>query len=126
MMRVELSMLAATACALLLAIPLTAANKPAAARMKKNGTTTAAMRSAWPPETLSGKIAMVDPDRKLAVVETPDGVSYDMVVTAKTRIKSGAEAIALKDLTRDLNKDVSVRFTPERRGDVARSIQIGG
>jgi hypothetical protein len=126
MMRVELRMLAATACALLLAVPLTAANKPAAARMKKNGTTTAAMRSAWPPEALSGKIAMVDPDRKLAVVQTPDGVSYDMVVTARTRIKSGDRAIALKDLTQDLNQNVSVRFTPERRGDVAKAIQIVG
>jgi hypothetical protein len=113
-------------CALLLAIPLTAANKPAAAKMKKSGTTTVAMRSAWPPETLSGKIAMVDPNRKLAVVKTPDGVTYDMVVTAKTRIESGAQAVALKDLTLDLNKPVSVKFTPERRGDVARSIRIAG
>jgi hypothetical protein len=37
------------------------------------------MRSAWPPETLSGKISMVDPDRKLVVVETPDGIPFDMV-----------------------------------------------
>jgi hypothetical protein len=126
MMRVEFLTSAAAVCALLLAIPLTAANKPVAAKMKKSGTTTVAMRSAWPPETLSGKIAMVDPNRKLAVVETPDGVTYDMVVTAKTRIKSGAQAVALKDLTLDLNKTVSVKFTPERRGDVARSIQITG
>jgi hypothetical protein len=111
MMRVELSKLAATVCALLLAIPLTAANKPAAAKMKKSGTTTVAMRSAWPPERLSGKIAMVDFNRKLAV---------------KTRIKSGAQAVALKDLTLDLNKPVSVKFTPERRGDMARSIRIAG
>jgi len=125
MKRVEVSILAAVACALGVAIPLPAANKPAG-EMKKNEATTASVRSAWRPEKLFGKIAMVDPNLKLAVVETPDGVLYDMVVTAKTRIKSGAQAITLKDLTQDLNKAVLVQFTPERRGDVAKSIQITG
>jgi len=49
-----------------------------------------------------------------------------MVVTAKTRIKVGDQAIALKDLTREMNRTVSVRFNPERRGDVATSIQVNG
>ncbi|MBZ5619168.1 MAG: hypothetical protein LAQ69_10675 [Acidobacteriia bacterium] len=124
-MKVKLSMLAATVCTLLVAIPLTAANGPAAKTNKKM-TTTAAMRSAWPPETISGKITLVNPDQKLVVVEPPSGVPFDMVVTAKTLIKSGDQVVTLNDLTQDVNKTVSVRFTPERRGDVAKSIQIGG
>ncbi|MGO9257206.1 MAG: hypothetical protein ACLQU1_13010 [Bryobacteraceae bacterium] len=128
-MKVDLSFLAGTACALLLAVPLTAANGPAAKtnnNTNKNMTAATAIRSAWPPETLSGKISMVDPDRKMVVVETPDGIPFDMVLTARTRIKSGDRAITLKELTGDMNKAVSVKFTPERRGDVARSIEIGG
>jgi len=127
-MRGKLSILASAACALLLAIPATASNVSAAKTNKKTTqkvTTTAAMRSAWPPETLSGKIAMVDPAKKLMVVETPNGVPFDMVVTSKTRIKSGEQSLTLKDLARDKTQTVSVKYVPDRRGDIARSIRIG-
>ena len=153
MTRLERCILAVTACALCSAIPLAAASQPAASKDKKTTKTeavnkqttkaankkttkakasnkkptkTTAVRSAWPPETLSAKIATVDPDRKLVVLETPDQVTYDMVVNAKTRITSGNQALSLQSLTQDNNKTVSVRFIPERRGDVANSIQIGG
>lgn len=118
MTSVKWSILAVTAFALLGVAPLAAANK--------NAKPAAAIRSAWRQETLSGKITMVDPDQKLIIVAAPDGVTFDMVVTAKTRIQSGGQTITLKDLTRDTDKTVSVKFTPERRGDVARSIQISG
>jgi len=124
-MKVKWSKLAITACALMLAIPLTAAIGFAANTSKKMATT-ASRRTAWKPETLSGKITKVDPDQHLVVVETTDGVPFDMVVTTKTRIKSGDQGITLKDLTRDMNKTVWVTFTPKRRGDVAKSIQING
>ena len=124
-MKAKLTTLATAACALLLAVPAMAANQPAAKTNKQ--TTKTAVRSAWRPETLSGTIAMVDPARKLVVVvTTPDGTPFDMVLTSRTRIKSGDQAITLNQLTGDTDKSVSVRFTPERRGDVARSIQIGG
>jgi hypothetical protein len=110
MKTIQRSLLAISACALMSAIPLIAAT----------------MRSAWPPEFLSGKIVNVDPDRKLVVMQTPDGIPFDMVVTAKTLIKSGDQSIALKDLTRDMNQSVSVKFVPERRGDVAESIRLNG
>ncbi len=84
------------------------------------------MRNAWPPEALSGKITIVDPAQKLVVVETPNGVPFDMVVTSKTRIKSGNQALTLKELTQDSNKTASIKFIPARRGDVAKSIQIRG
>jgi hypothetical protein len=69
---------------------------------------------------------MVDPARKMVVVTTPDGTPFDMVLTSRTRIKSGDQAVTLNQLTGDKDKSVSVRFTPERRGDVARSIRISG
>jgi hypothetical protein len=121
MTRVILSFLAGTACALVLTIPLTAAPATAAKAQQ-----TTAIRTIWPPETLSGKITLVDPDRKLVVVQTADGVPYDIDITAKTLIKSGDQSVDLKDLARDMNQAVSVTFVPERRGDVARTIRIQG
>ena len=123
MKKVAMSVLTGAACALLLAVPALAANKSAAVPAK---TTMAksAVRSAWPPETLSGKIISVDPAQKLVVVQGPDGVPFDMVATARTRIRSGAEAVPLQDLSQYENQNVSVRFVPERRGDVAESIRI--
>jgi len=121
------SSLAATASALLLAaLPLAVASATAAKTTHSKTTAASVGRSAWRPETMSGKIAKVDPGQKLLVIETPDRVPFDMLVTARTRIQSGGQTIALKDLTRDTNKMVSVKFIPERRGDVAKSIQLNG
>jgi hypothetical protein len=124
-MRVKLSMAATTACAMLFALPLAAADPPAA---KANGNTmaAAALRGAWPEESLSGKITQVDPTRKLVVVETPEGIPFDLLITAKTRITSGGHTVTLEELTGDTNRTVSVKFVPERRGDVAKSIHISG
>jgi hypothetical protein len=105
---IQRSLLALSTCALMAAIPLTAAS----------------VRGNWPPEFLSGKITNVDPDRKMVVVQTPDGIPFDMYVTNKTRIQSGDQSVALKDLAGDMNQSVSVKFVPERRGDVAESIRI--
>ena len=116
-------------CALMLVIPLAAANGPAAKSSSpatSKASTVATSRSAWPPETLSGRITMVDPAKKLVVVKAPDGVLFDMVVNTRTVIKSGDQTIGLQELSRDLNKNASIKFIPERRGDVARSIHITG
>ena len=126
MMKPTCSRLAITACALVLAIPLIAADSPAKKTNKTVMATPSRHSAVWKPETLSGRITNVDPDQNLIVVQTPDGVPFDMLLTAKTRIKSGDRDLTLKDLTRDVNKTVSVKFTPERRGDVVRSIQING
>jgi hypothetical protein len=117
-MKTKLTFLSA-ACSLLLAIPLAAAGKA-------NPANATAVRSAWPAETLSGKITMVDPVKNLVVVETADGVPFDMVLTPRTRIESGQQRVTIQDLSGDVNRNVSVRFVPERRGDVARSMEIGG
>ena len=115
-MRVKVSILATAACALWLAIPMSAASKHM----------TTATPSAWAPETLNGTITMVDPQQKLVVVQAPGQVPFDLVVTARTRIRSGNQAISLQELTQDTNKTVSVQYTPERSGDVAKSIRITG
>jgi hypothetical protein len=108
--------LAGAVCALALAIPAAAGDKAIAAKTQ----------SAWPPETLSGTITMVDRAQKLLVVQDPDKVTFDMVVTPKTHIKSGNESLTLQDLSRYQNQNVSIKFVPERRGDVAESIRIKG
>jgi hypothetical protein len=69
---------------------------------------------------------MVEPTEKLVVVKAPDGVLFDMVVTAKTVIESGDHTIGLQELSRDVNKSVSVEFIPERRGDVAKWMHMPG
>ncbi|HTW95158.1 MAG TPA: hypothetical protein VMB03_13685 [Bryobacteraceae bacterium] len=107
-MRNQLAIVGAAACSLLLAIPMIAAP-----------------RTAWPAETLSGTISMIDPALNTVVVQTSGGVPFDMVVTRNTRIESGNQTLTLQDLQQDTNRTVSVRFVPERRGDVARTIQLG-
>ena len=109
MIKSNMAVLAATACALLLAVPLTAAEMPKARTSNTTATKPAAVQRMWPPETLSGKITMVDAAAKLMVVEGPGGVSFDMVVTPKTRIESGNQSLKLQDLTQRTNQSVSVQ-----------------
>lgn len=87
---------------------------------------TAAERTAWPPETLTGQIMMVVPAKNLVIVKGPDGVPFDLRVTPATHIESGDHKIALKDLNQDAQKSVSVRYVPERAGDIARTIKVTG
>lgn len=120
-MKINLAIVAAAASVLLPAIPLTAADSLSAKTTNK----TMAVRSVWPPETLSGQITMIDPARNLVVVQTPDGVPFDLVVTGTTRIESGRQAVSFQDLKQDTNQPVTVKFVPERSGDIARTIRIG-
>jgi len=119
-------LLGVAACGALMATALMAAEKPDPAHNQDAVAAKKTVRSAWPPETLSGQILMVDPAKKLVVVKGPSGVPFDMDVSASTRIRSGNQKLTLKDLASDRQKNVSVRFVPERRGDVARSIQVTG
>lgn len=117
-MKLSLTLLATAACAVLLASPLAAANTDKAPSH-------AGVPNAWSPETLSGKIWMVDSAHNLVVVKGPDGVPFDMDVTRRTRIESGDRSVSLKDLEQDKNQQISIHFVPERRGDVAQTIKIG-
>ncbi len=79
-----------------------------------------------PPETLTGKIMMIDPKSNVVVVKDSTGTTFDIVVTKATRIRAADRRLSLKDLSSDTNKPVSVQFVPERSGDIARSIQVTG
>jgi len=83
-------------------------------------------KKAWPAENISGRIVMVDSAGKRLVVEGSDKVPFDIVVTPGTRIRSGAQAIASRDLSQYKDRNATIRFTPERGGEIAQSIQIGG
>lgn len=117
--------LAGAFCVLLFTFPLSAADKPAVPAGKTTPATVHP-RAVWPPETLSGTITMVEPDQHLVVVQGSNGASFDMVVTPRTHINSGSQALTVKDLVRYEKKAVSIKFVPERRGDVAESIRING
>jgi len=115
-MRTMWSSLSLVVCAFMLTATVTAAEKSKAT----------AERTAWPPETLAGQIMMVVPAKNLVIVKGPDGVPFDMRVTPATHIESGNHTIALKDLNQDAQKSVTVRYVPERAGDIARTIKVTG
>lgn len=83
------------------------------------------MRAEWSAQELTGTITIVDPARKLVVIQTAGGVPYDLDVTRETHIRNGNQHLSLTDLSQDMNRNVSVRLIPERRGDVASWIRIG-
>jgi hypothetical protein len=85
-----------------------------------------AARNAWTPETLKGTITTVDEGRRLPVATGADSVPFDMIVTPRTKIMSGNQAVAWKDMASYQNRNVSVKFVPERKGDVAERLDIGG
>ena len=126
MMRILLTA-SALACALLLTGPTIAAVKSRPKAQETAAIHRGAIPSVWPAETLMGTIMMVDPAEKLVVIQGPDGVPFDMRVTSATRIRSQNQPLHLRDLSAKTNDKVSVRFLPERKGDVARmSIQVVG
>jgi|SRR5215469_1104907 len=122
MQKITLPAVATAALALVMASPSIAANKPA--KPNHAASKTAANRSAWAPQALSGTLTIVDPDKKLVVIQTAGGVSYDLDVTRATRIQSGDQIISLRDLNQDINQNVSVKLVPERQGDIATSIRV--
>jgi len=111
-----------SACALLLALPINAAEKSATPTHKASSSRT--LRNAWSPETLTGKIISVDPAQDLVIMQDSGGIPFDLRVTKSTHIMAGDQKLTLDKLSSDLHKDVSVRFVPERSGDVARTIHI--
>lgn len=121
-----LNWLGCIACAALLTMPLVGAPRPPAAAEKGKTTAAAADRSVGPPETLTVKIVMVNPARHILVVRDASGIPLDMLITHTTRIRSGDHRLSLGDLSSDIGKSVNLRYIPERRGDVARSIRLNG
>lgn len=77
-------------------------------------------------ETISGTITLVVPEKKLLVVTTAKGVPLNFVVSPATRIRAGQQKLKLDDLAGRLNQKVSVSFVPTRRGNLARTVEVGG
>ena len=121
-----LSLVGGIACAALCALPLTASHHPAQTTQHAATKSDQAIPRAWPAETLTGTISMVDPEQHLVVIRDASGTPFDIVVIHATRITSGNQRLTLGDLSSDVNKNVTLRFVPERRGDIARSIQLHG
>jgi len=123
MLKTMLGAMGILACAGLMAMGGPKVDKPTTTA---SAAKPAVEQSAWPAETLSGKIMMVDSAKNLLVVKGPHGVPFDLSVTPSTRIESAGHSLTLNDLKSDQKKDVSVRFVPERSGDIARTVQVTG
>jgi hypothetical protein len=76
------------------------------------------------PESLSGTIQMVIVDQNLVVVDGPNGVPYDLVVTPKTVIMVGSRRGTIESLAGMIGKPVSVGFVPQRKGNYATRIEV--
>lgn len=76
------------------------------------------------PETISGTIQMVATDKKLVVLTSSSGTSYNFKVTGATRIKVAGKKAKLDELAAQANKSASVKFLPLRTGNLAQSIEV--
>ena len=76
----------------------------------------------WASQNLSGRISMVDPQKDLIVVRDSTGVPFDIKIERSTRIESGAQREDFAQLSP--KESVSVRYTPETSGDIARTIEV--
>lgn len=109
---------------LLLTVPLGAAATNSGTVQKAHSTAASTAPSAWPAETLQGKVVMVDPAQHLIVVESQDGVPFDVKWSGATSLRSGEERLKPASIDTAMNKDVTVRYRPERAGDIATSVRI--
>jgi hypothetical protein len=99
-----------------------AANQPASKTQAKTASSQALAKA----ETLTGSIMMVDQKSNVVVVKDSRGTTFDIVVTRGTRLRAGNEPIHFKDLSTDTKKPVTIKFVPERSGDIAQSIKVTG
>ncbi len=111
-------------CILVLLVPVFAAKKQSGTTGNQSVEPGKMTHGAWPAETLNGKIVSVVPADKLVIVQDANGVPFDMRVTRSTRMEAGKQRIKLDGLQADTGKSVSVKFKPERSGDIAQAIQV--
>lgn len=119
-----ISAISIAACMALLAAPATAVKSPAAPAPQTATEQKKARKRAWPTETMSGAIMMVNLAEKRLVVKDAQGVPFDMEVTSSTRILSGHSRLTLQDLSGRTNQTVTVKFIPKTSGDVAETIRV--
>jgi hypothetical protein len=121
-MKAKSLILCAVAAAFVVSPLVRAADQPASKTQAK----TASSQALAKPETITGSIMMVDQKSNVVVVKDSRGTTFDIVVSKGTRLQAGGQPIHFKDLTTDTNKPVTVKFVPERSGDIAQSIKVTG
>lgn len=78
------------------------------------------------PETIQGTISMVVAKKKLVFVTASGGVSYDFLVTKKTKVEIGGRPSACKQLIGQAGKPATVTFVARPKGNFAQSISVSG
>ncbi len=78
------------------------------------------------PETISGTIMMVVPEKDMLIITDSSGIPFNFLVDRQTRITLNGRRTKLAGLTSEINKSASVHFVPVRSGDIARSVVVGG
>jgi len=63
-------------------------------------------------------------ERKLVVVRTSDGVTFNFVITPATRITVGDQPARLADLAANDSKAATIKFVPMRHGNIAKSVVV--
>lgn len=77
------------------------------------------------PETMSGTLTIVQPQKGLIVVTASNGVPFDFQAS-RARIEVNGARAKLDSIQQDMNKQITVRFVPYPRGDMARSVTVIG
>jgi len=75
------------------------------------------------PETLTGKISLIDANQHLVAITT-NGVTYDMTVNRHTKIKVSGSHATFKTLAGQIRNTASVTFIARPKGDYAQSITV--
>ena len=85
-------------------------------------TTEKAKAPAVKAETIAGTLQSIT--GKVVVVTNSNGIPFDFVVNGATKIKVGGNKAKLADLSGSTGKSVSVKFLPEKTGNLAQSIEV--
>jgi hypothetical protein len=90
----------------------------------KSENTGMSMWDSFKPETLKGKISIIEPGKKAVFLSAANGVSYQFLVTPKTRIQVAGAKTTIAQLADQANEHATVVFVARPQGDFARSITV--
>lgn len=112
---------------LILPFALVLGVQTASAQKAKNPqSATNTVRAKWnsyKPETIEGRISIIDVNQKVMVVES-SGVPYDITITGTTKIEVNGTPSNFNDLVGQTQKQAKVTFIPRPKGDIAQSISV--
>ena len=90
----------------------------------KSENTRMSMWDSFKPETLMGKISIIEPGKKAVFLSAANGVSYQFLVTPKTRIQVAGAKTTIAQLADQANEHATVVFVARPQGDFAHSITV--